>query len=873
MAREPQRAPDSRHQLDSATFYKDVRSVGERLRDLAIDPMWSGAALFFLAGLAFIFPSVADVLLLALVGVFVYSRAIVKDAGLPVRVPMSYGGADPSDVDKRGRPVPADGIIFLGNERRTRREIWVSNSDARTHMLVFGTTGSGKTEMLLSLVTNALVESSGFIYIDGKADSSLFGKIYSLCRMFGREDDLLVINWMTGARDIRGPQHDKLSNTMNPFSNGSSGMIQQLIVGLISKTGEGGDMWQGRAISFVEGLVKPLVYLRDEYNIPLDAHSMTEYFDLQALERLVYEFPSQYDHDEELRRVMGGLLNYLFTLPGYDRRKSPSYANNSWLLAEDRKKGVDSARKPPQAVGQSAETLEQHGFITMQLTRIFNSMAYTYGHILKNPLGEVDLYDVIVNRRILVVLLPALEKSEPELANLGKIIVASIKQMMASGLGSKIEGRWKDVIDSKPTNSASPFILVMDEYGYYAVQGFAVVAAQARSLGFSAVFAGQDVPSFQKAGKEEAESIFANTKFKFCGALEDAKQTAELFNQAAGEAHITRIGGFHREADSVGAGTAANREISIERVHRISALDLREQGPGEFHILWRSKIIRADAFHANPKPVEYIRPNHFLPVFAPDSESLQRLNATDKLIRDVLTGESEKTHAVECAGVLTAADVPSRILPKLVGYDRLEAAAVAIVEYERTSSQLEAAASEGAAGKDESDDEGYSDVAAQEIEERHGMRRVLQGIGGTPEELARRTAEGLIDEESVVQEIGPPDAVTIFTSETQEFADRVVGAEEGGLAALRRDRDAIQREDAALALDLRATRDGVEQLEIAHGVPAEIAREHAASTIKDLENATRYPQHKQKDAEPADFKASLAALNRLLDERRREHGE
>ncbi len=61
---------------------------------------------------------------------------------------------------------------------------------------------------------------------------------------------------------------------------------------------------------------------------------------------------------------------------------------------------------------------EQHGFITMQLTRVFGSLADTYGHIIRTNLAEVDLKDVVLNRRILVVLLPALEKSPEELSNL-----------------------------------------------------------------------------------------------------------------------------------------------------------------------------------------------------------------------------------------------------------------------------------------------------------------------------------------------------------------------------------------------------------------------------------------------------------------------
>ena len=76
----------------------------------------------------------------------------------------------------------------------------------------------------------------------------------------------------------------------------------------------------------------------------------------------------------------------------------------------------------------------------MQLTRVFTSLADTYGHIMRTNLADVDLKDVVLNRRILVVLLPALEKSPDELSNLGKIVIASLKAMMAAGLGENVEG-------------------------------------------------------------------------------------------------------------------------------------------------------------------------------------------------------------------------------------------------------------------------------------------------------------------------------------------------------------------------------------------------------------------------------------------------
>ena len=55
----------------------------------------------------------------------------------------------------------------------------------------------------------------------------------------------------------------------------------------------------------------------------------------------------------------------------------------------------------PKKGKQVSQVLEQHGFITMQLTRAFTSLADTYGHILRTNLAEVDLADVVLNRRIL----------------------------------------------------------------------------------------------------------------------------------------------------------------------------------------------------------------------------------------------------------------------------------------------------------------------------------------------------------------------------------------------------------------------------------------------------------------------------------------
>jgi intracellular multiplication protein IcmO len=613
------RGIDYQREVDPQKLLRDTRTFGEKAGDFFKKPINAGLVLFVIALSMFFLP--AMVLLFFFIGIFIYIYSFNQKQKLPFRLPQVSRLKDFNDL-KPGIKTPynARGIAFFGNDIKTNEELWFANEDMRTHVLIFGSTGSGKTETLVSLAFNALVQASGFIYVDGKGDNSLFSKIFSMVRGMGREDDLLLVNFMTGAKDIIGPQEKRLSNTLNPFCQGSSSMLTQLVVSLMGDSGQSsdGDMWKGRAIAFVEALMRVLVYMRDQGAILLDANSIRNYFDLNRLEMIVLDkvFPRD-DQDsvsiESIPKVVTDpLRNYLGTLPGWTKEKKGKQVSQVW---------------------------EQHGFITMQLVRSFSSLADTYGHIIRTNLAEVDFKDVVLNRRILVVLLPALEKSPDELSNLGKVIVSSLKAMMAAGLGEEVEGDYRDVIERKPTNAPTPFLCILDEYGYYAVKGFAVVPAQARSLGFSAIFAGQDLPAFQKASKEEAASIGANCNIKICMKLEDPTDTWDFFTKTAGEAYVTKVDSFQVKDASFSNSYLDTRSSSFEKRARIDLLDLKEQTEGEGHIFFRSKIVRAKMFYANPPAVKKIKLNQFLKVEKPADDYIAKLFAQLKHFYNLLDAE------------------------------------------------------------------------------------------------------------------------------------------------------------------------------------------------------------------------------------------
>ncbi len=610
-----QRALNELHERNQHHIFRDTRTLGQRIVDFMKNPRAVAFLMLAFMILTYVCPVFSELCVFVGLGVVIF--CFTREKKLPFKMPQRSGLSDHNDtMPGSDKPRKARGIYHLGNEKSTEDELWFNNDDMRTHALIFGSTGSGKTEMLISVAYNALLQASGFIYVDGKGDNALFSKLFSMVRSMGREDDMLLINFMTGARDVIGPQERRLSNTLNPFARGSSSMLAQLVVSLMdgSSSSSDGDMWKGRAIGFVEALMKVLVPMRDAGHILLDANVIRNYFHLPRLEAIVLDKVFIRDGQESIslenmpETIIEPLKNYVLTLPGFNPEK----------------KGK-----------QVSQVLEQHGFITMQLVRVFTSLADTYGHILRTNLAEVDLSDVVLNRRILCVLLPALEKSPDELSQLGKVIIATLKAMMAAGLGDHVEGDLADIVDSRPTNAETPYLCILDEYGYYAVEGFAVVPAQARSLGFSVVFAGQDLPAFQKASKEEAASIGANTNIKICMKLEDPTETWDFFMKSAGESYVSQVENFQVDSNSLLGNYQDGKGARMEKRARVDLLDLKEQAPGEYHLFFKSKIVRGKTFFANPTPVKRMRLNQFLKVDSPEDNDVERFQQSMESFNEI----------------------------------------------------------------------------------------------------------------------------------------------------------------------------------------------------------------------------------------------
>ncbi|MGB0720203.1 MAG: type IV secretory system conjugative DNA transfer family protein, partial [Bdellovibrionales bacterium] len=658
-----------KYQHKHEAVMRDVRPLMTRVADAFQRTSYS-SSVFILAGIGIWFSgwgtAFAD-LIMIFVGLFFW-WLVTRDKSLAFKLPKGAKFPDWNN-GRAGKPGKAEGILYLGNVENTNEEVWFTNSDARTHILYLGTTGAGKTEGLKSMVSNAMAWGSGFVYVDGKADTDLWSSLSSLVRRFGRDDDLLVLNYMTGNADIQAP-----SNTMNPFSSGSASYLTNMLVQLMPEAEGDNAMWKERAVSLASAMLPVLCWKRDHQDMQMSVRTIRDYLSLNNVIKLSRDQAVP----EELRAGMHG---YLDTLPGFT---GDAY--------DDEGKVKPPGPDTPQYDTTTAN--QQHGYLAMQFTRSLQSLGDDYGYIFDTQAADVDMVDVVLNRRILVVLIPALEKSGDEIANLGKIVAATMKGMMGSALGSTVEGSSATVIENKPTHSATPFMTVFDEVGYYTAQGMAVMAAQARSLGFCLVFSGQDLPAMKKRVKEEAQSITANCNIKIFGKLEDPTETKEFFEKTVGSTMVTEVSGFQMSGGSEMGSYFDTQQAGIQLRPRAQYEDLRGFIEGQAVITFGDVVVDCAVFYSNPGFAKAMRVTRFMSLPPTDENLLKHANSITKL-RDLLVNKSFTAERAE-----VAASTPTEIEALANGFrkfntddvDPIEKGIAAIVEVHAINNKIEAAA-------------------------------------------------------------------------------------------------------------------------------------------------------------------------------------
>ena len=570
--------PDSRFERAGVDLYRDTRTGFVRVRE-ALKSGISGVALAMAAVATAAEPGLVTITvpLAILYAAWVLTRRVV----LPLRLPMGARRPDHNHPDPKTRgPRMAEGILYLGRDYRTGQELWLGNEDGRQHVAVPGTTGAGKTKALLSLCVNALAWGSGFIFVDGKADNRLYADVLALARLYGREDDVMALNFLVASGN-------KDSMTFNPFAWGNANVIRELLVSQIESNPNGGDkganhIFMARAITLMGALTPVLVWMRDAHGVLIDIESIRFATDLESIVSLAKD--KVFRHRDPATGTITGI-------PVPDINEALVYPLRSYLGESG---GYDLSQ--PVHKQRDPEPAKQHSFAVMHFSATFTQLAVSLGHIFKCEIGDIDMRDVVLNRRILVVNLPSLENSGETTAALGRLVVASLRNMMAQTVGTDLKGHTDEVIKNRPHLAPTPFPVVFDEVGYYVVPGMDKMLAMGRGLGFMFYLGFQEVAGLHARIGETMYSLLGNANLQILMRLQEGSETRKYVEQTVGDTHVTQASGFNANDNG---GFRETGHAEIRQIARVAWNDLRNLIEGEAIIVMGKERVYAKLFYAD----------------------------------------------------------------------------------------------------------------------------------------------------------------------------------------------------------------------------------------------------------------------------------
>ncbi|MBO1326257.1 type IV secretion system DNA-binding domain-containing protein [Acetobacter sp. TBRC 12305] len=586
--------PQDFHEQRDGIAYRDTRTLSARLIE-ALRTEASALPLIAAAGIALAVPAVTTALVpvaLAYTG-YVLSRPL----DLPLRLPgfarrKDYGNPVP-DPKRPGVEIPgrAQGDWLLGWDEVTGQQVWVSGNDLTMHGILPGATGSGKTQFIYSLLCSALAQGTGFTIVDGKASNNLPFSLEALQRKWGAAANMRVINFLVA-------NGDRKSHTWSPFASVNAEGMAELLRTLFLPDDKGGGNsahFRSRADSLIGSMSHVFAWMRDHMGIPVTAATLRVNFsDIQTLIDLV-------------RRQDDSNADRHFAYYSMETRKTVRIP----LPAEFPEELLHPVRFYVQETGGYSEAKgtaegqdkvrEQHSYVIGGFAKTFTMMTTTYGHIFNCDIPDVDLQDVIFNRRNLIVLLPSLENDPDTNAAIGKTFITAQRYALSAALGASIEGDYEDLVINRPSAADTPYLMLYDEVNYFATRGIDVMMAQARELNMSIFLSFQEVGSlYATLGRDWATPLLGNPKLKIFENIEDATVTREWVEQTGGTMQVGVLSGYDN-SPLVGAYSDQLR-ADIREVKRISWSDIQALRQGQAIVLFRGKRIYTRLFYAGIKP-------------------------------------------------------------------------------------------------------------------------------------------------------------------------------------------------------------------------------------------------------------------------------
>ena len=269
--------------------------------------------------------------------------------------------------------------IIMGRKKEksffdSKEKKWILN---QYPMLITGSTGAGKTETLLSMASQYIENQEGVIYFEGRGDYIVYTKLFSYATQCNRLNDLYCLNFMNGNRDVFGESINKnnpetISHSIDPI-NPMLGSDQYF------------NRFFGRLGIIIHSILKEI------------SHE-NQLMDMQSLESIL-------------------MLNNL--IKWHKENKFNTKEISDYLIE------IGLSLESDNDEDDFNDALLKHAINShdaYETVKLFKSFSYMFKLDC-----SINMERIFLERKILVVLLPALEKSTIELSQLGAMIASQIK--------------------------------------------------------------------------------------------------------------------------------------------------------------------------------------------------------------------------------------------------------------------------------------------------------------------------------------------------------------------------------------------------------------------------------------------------------------
>ncbi|WP_337969869.1 helicase HerA-like domain-containing protein [Virgibacillus salexigens] len=385
----------------------------------------------------------------------------------------------------------------------------MSLKEANQHVLLQGTTGSGKTITTYSLIETTLMNGETVFFIDGKGDPETIKQLQSLSDHYGR--NLHVFS-----------EHTKLK--YNPIRNGNRTSVTDRIMATFDWSNE---FYKNEA----ENQLQKVIHFLDDYEFNRDIENVTYYL---SIPRIYSVLSNDYETVEEIVQEKVPVEKEAAATKDNDdllgmENKDETTQETEYELVEkkiQRKKQTDRAKKYMMFFfnKEVLNTEEEEAILSGEdeTSKLFRGMQSQLekllyselGHLLEDTEDGVDLMDIIQKGESVVFSFNSLSYAE-FMKRFARFVIADISNAVQQQFGNE---------------SGKGVTGIFDEFGAYGSSTIVNIVARARSANFRAVIGIQSFGDLVIQGQDISQQVIDNMNTFFLGRSNSDKSPEKASN-------------------------------------------------------------------------------------------------------------------------------------------------------------------------------------------------------------------------------------------------------------------------------------------------------------------------------------------------------